>query len=209
MRVEKVESVAPGWCISVLQSLMLQIAQSWIENEKKELVVVKQNYMAEQCPPPNLSGDQAALMVSYIQAQGYQPVIMATISCFKYSMFMSCVFAQETCKKLHALIDKVDEERYDLESKVGKADKEVQLMFTGSRGANPTTVTTETCYSPSKNYEVISYESALRLEHPGIFVHLVWFESAFNKQATEPPPCRGSGFHPEPSNVLVVLRSMT
>ncbi|XP_029009870.1 troponin I, fast skeletal muscle-like [Betta splendens] len=31
----------------------------------------------------------------------------------------------ETCKKLHALIDKVDEERYDLESKVGKADKEI------------------------------------------------------------------------------------
>uniref|UniRef100_A0A8C9Y7F3 Troponin I type 2a (skeletal, fast), tandem duplicate 2 n=1 Tax=Sander lucioperca TaxID=283035 RepID=A0A8C9Y7F3_SANLU len=32
----------------------------------------------------------------------------------------------EACKKLHALIDKVDEERYDLESKVGKADKEIQ-----------------------------------------------------------------------------------
>ncbi|CAB1414623.1 unnamed protein product [Pleuronectes platessa] len=31
----------------------------------------------------------------------------------------------ETCKKLHALIDRVDEERYDLESKVGKADKEI------------------------------------------------------------------------------------
>uniref|UniRef100_A0A7N8WVH6 Troponin I2, fast skeletal type n=1 Tax=Mastacembelus armatus TaxID=205130 RepID=A0A7N8WVH6_9TELE len=31
----------------------------------------------------------------------------------------------ETCKKLHALIDKVDEERYDLAGKVGKADKEI------------------------------------------------------------------------------------
>uniref|UniRef100_A0A3B4ZK41 Troponin I, fast skeletal muscle-like n=1 Tax=Stegastes partitus TaxID=144197 RepID=A0A3B4ZK41_9TELE len=31
----------------------------------------------------------------------------------------------ETCKKLHALIDSVDEERYDLEAKVGKADKEI------------------------------------------------------------------------------------
>ncbi|XP_069019602.1 troponin I, fast skeletal muscle-like [Embiotoca jacksoni] len=31
----------------------------------------------------------------------------------------------ETCKKLHALIDKVDDERYDLLSKVGKADKEI------------------------------------------------------------------------------------
>ncbi|XP_074533640.1 troponin I, fast skeletal muscle-like [Halichoeres trimaculatus] len=32
----------------------------------------------------------------------------------------------ETCKKLHALIDKVDEERYDMEVKVGKADKEIE-----------------------------------------------------------------------------------
>lgn len=38
-----------------------------------------------------------------------------------------CLFAQETCKKLHALIDKLDEERYDLEIKVGKADKEVHF----------------------------------------------------------------------------------
>ncbi|KAM3869741.1 troponin I, fast skeletal muscle-like [Diretmus argenteus] len=32
----------------------------------------------------------------------------------------------ETCKKLAALLDKVDEERYDLGSKVGKADKEIE-----------------------------------------------------------------------------------
>ena len=32
---------------------------------------------------------------------------------------------QEVCKKLHMLIDKIDEERYDIESKVGKANKEV------------------------------------------------------------------------------------
>ncbi|XP_068168476.1 troponin I, fast skeletal muscle-like [Antennarius striatus] len=31
----------------------------------------------------------------------------------------------DTCKKLHALIDKVDEERYDLEAKVNKTDKEI------------------------------------------------------------------------------------
>lgn len=39
----------------------------------------------------------------------------------------SYVFAchQETCKKLHALIDKIDEDRYDIEAKVSKADKEV------------------------------------------------------------------------------------
>ena len=32
---------------------------------------------------------------------------------------------QEYCKKLHGLIDKIDEERYDIEAKVQKADKEV------------------------------------------------------------------------------------
>ncbi|XP_041651564.1 troponin I, fast skeletal muscle-like [Cheilinus undulatus] len=32
----------------------------------------------------------------------------------------------DTCRKLHALIDKVDEERYDLEAKVAKADKEIE-----------------------------------------------------------------------------------
>ncbi|XP_062246081.1 troponin I, fast skeletal muscle-like [Platichthys flesus] len=32
----------------------------------------------------------------------------------------------ELCKKLHALIDQVDEERYDAEAKVLKADKEIE-----------------------------------------------------------------------------------
>ncbi|XP_039989829.1 troponin I, fast skeletal muscle-like [Xiphias gladius] len=31
----------------------------------------------------------------------------------------------DTCRKLHALIDRVDEERYDLVTKVKKADKEI------------------------------------------------------------------------------------
>ncbi|XP_067293359.1 troponin I, fast skeletal muscle-like [Pseudorasbora parva] len=33
---------------------------------------------------------------------------------------------QELCKKLHQQIDKVDEERYDLQAKVGKGDKEIE-----------------------------------------------------------------------------------
>ncbi|KAM9854373.1 troponin I, fast skeletal muscle-like [Aulostomus maculatus] len=76
-----------------LKSLMLQIAAGWIEQEKKDRVTAKADYMAEKCPPPNTSGDHATLM--------------------------------DACKKLHALIDKVDEERYDMEVKVGKADKEI------------------------------------------------------------------------------------
>ncbi|RVE71494.1 hypothetical protein OJAV_G00052340 [Oryzias javanicus] len=77
-----------------LKSLVLQVASNWLEQEKKDLVTAKENYMSETCPAPETSGDQAALM--------------------------------ESCKKLHALIDKIDEERYDLEAKVGKADKEIE-----------------------------------------------------------------------------------
>uniref|UniRef100_A0A8D3C3T6 Troponin I2, fast skeletal type n=1 Tax=Scophthalmus maximus TaxID=52904 RepID=A0A8D3C3T6_SCOMX len=76
-----------------LKSLILQIAATWIEQEKKDIVEAKKAYMAENCTKPSQSGDQATLM--------------------------------ETCKKLHALIDKVDEERYDLAAKVDKADKEI------------------------------------------------------------------------------------
>uniref|UniRef100_A0A3P8ULM4 Troponin I2, fast skeletal type n=1 Tax=Cynoglossus semilaevis TaxID=244447 RepID=A0A3P8ULM4_CYNSE len=76
-----------------LKSVMLSIAASWIEQEKKDIVATKAAYIAEHCPPPSMGGDQNTLM--------------------------------ETCKKLHALIDKIDEERYDLLAKVGKADKEI------------------------------------------------------------------------------------
>ncbi|XP_022620244.1 troponin I, fast skeletal muscle-like [Seriola dumerili] len=76
-----------------LKSVMLQIAAGWIEQEKKDIIEAKKAYMAETCPSPSLSGDQAGLM--------------------------------DTCRKLHALIDKVDEERYDLVTKIGKGDKEI------------------------------------------------------------------------------------
>lgn len=42
---------------------MLQIAANWIAQEEKEIAAAKEAYMAEQCPAPSLSGDQAALMV--------------------------------------------------------------------------------------------------------------------------------------------------
>ncbi|KAK5621931.1 hypothetical protein CRENBAI_009189 [Crenichthys baileyi] len=77
-----------------LKSLVLQVAQQWLEQEKKEVAEAKEAYMAEHCPAPDMSGDQAALM--------------------------------EYCKKLHAAIDKIDEERYDIEAKVQKADKEIE-----------------------------------------------------------------------------------
>uniref|UniRef100_A0A3B1JC75 Troponin I type 2a (skeletal, fast), tandem duplicate 3 n=1 Tax=Astyanax mexicanus TaxID=7994 RepID=A0A3B1JC75_ASTMX len=46
-------------------------------------------------------------------------------NCPDLSMPGSTQELQELCKKLHSNIDKVDEERYDLEAKVAKSDKEV------------------------------------------------------------------------------------
>lgn len=51
-------------CCVFLQSLMLQIAASWMEQEKKDIAAAKEAYLKENCPTPNLSGDQAALIVS-------------------------------------------------------------------------------------------------------------------------------------------------
>uniref|UniRef100_A0A3Q3X1H0 Troponin I2, fast skeletal type n=1 Tax=Mola mola TaxID=94237 RepID=A0A3Q3X1H0_MOLML len=77
-----------------LKSLILQIAQNWLEEEKNENEEAKATYMAEHCPSPDLSVGQVALM--------------------------------EICKKLHVFIDKIDEERYDVEAKVSKANKEIE-----------------------------------------------------------------------------------
>ncbi len=49
--------------VFVLQSLMLQIAANWLEQEATEIAAAKEAYMAERCPAPDLNGDQAALMV--------------------------------------------------------------------------------------------------------------------------------------------------
>lgn len=55
--------------VAVLQSLMLQIAANWIEQEKKDIEAAKEAYMAENCPTPDMNGDQAALMVRPWRAQ--------------------------------------------------------------------------------------------------------------------------------------------
>ncbi|KAL3044410.1 hypothetical protein OYC64_012824 [Pagothenia borchgrevinki] len=49
-----------------------------------------------------------------------------TEHCVKPSMSGDQATLMEACKKLHTLLDKLDEERYDLLSKVGKADKEIE-----------------------------------------------------------------------------------
>ncbi|TNN48810.1 Troponin I, fast skeletal muscle [Liparis tanakae] len=77
-----------------LKSLILSIAQKWLDEEAKADVLAKETYMADNCPPAQLSGDQATLM--------------------------------EYCKKLNAMIDRIDEERYDIVGKVQKADIEIE-----------------------------------------------------------------------------------
>merc|ERR1719290_879162 len=72
---------------------MLQIAAAWMEQEVTEAQQAKEAHMAENCPNPDLSGDQAALI--------------------------------DACKKMLQAIDKIEEERYDMEAKVAKTDKEI------------------------------------------------------------------------------------
>ena len=49
--------------------MILSIAATWLEQEKKDLVAAKEAYMVESCPAPNLGGDQAALMVRILKIQ--------------------------------------------------------------------------------------------------------------------------------------------
>uniref|UniRef100_A0A8C2Z1Y0 Troponin I2, fast skeletal type n=2 Tax=Cyclopterus lumpus TaxID=8103 RepID=A0A8C2Z1Y0_CYCLU len=77
-----------------LKSVILSIAQKWLDEEAKEDIAAKEAYMAENCPPADTSGDQNALM--------------------------------EYCKKLNAIIERIDEERYDIVGKVQKADVEIE-----------------------------------------------------------------------------------
>ncbi|XP_024137927.1 troponin I, fast skeletal muscle [Oryzias melastigma] len=46
-----------------LKSVILQVAQSMLEQEKADIEAAKEAYMAEHCPTPETGGDQAALMV--------------------------------------------------------------------------------------------------------------------------------------------------
>jgi len=76
-----------------LKSLVLGIATARLEQEAADLVVAKETYLNDNCPPLSLDGGMEEL--------------------------------QKLCKDLHAKIDKVDEERYDVDAKVTKGQKEV------------------------------------------------------------------------------------
>ncbi|XP_042268557.1 troponin I, fast skeletal muscle-like [Thunnus maccoyii] len=45
-----------------LKSLILQIAAGWLEQEAADIAAAKETHMEENCPAPDLSGDQASLV---------------------------------------------------------------------------------------------------------------------------------------------------
>ncbi|KAM9753883.1 troponin I, fast skeletal muscle-like isoform 1-T4 [Menidia menidia] len=45
-----------------LKSLVLQVAANWLEQEAKDIAASKEAHLAQNCPAPDLNGDQAALM---------------------------------------------------------------------------------------------------------------------------------------------------
>lgn len=102
---------------------MLQIAANWLEQEAKEIAEAKEAYMAEKCPAPDLSGDQAALMVQ--ETRDTFTVVLHLSPYCNFSFFKS---SQEFCKKLYLALDKIDEDRYDAEAKVEKSAKEVHVL---------------------------------------------------------------------------------
>ncbi|KAJ8406543.1 hypothetical protein AAFF_G00301170 [Aldrovandia affinis] len=64
------------------------------------------------------------LLEAEIKARDEERVRYMEENCPPLSMSGSMQDLQELCKQLHHKIDAVDEERYDLESKVNKCDKE-------------------------------------------------------------------------------------
>lgn len=61
---------------------MLQIAATWIVQEKKDLAAAKEAYMAEHCPSPSLHGDQTALMVTDA------PLLTCLLTCHSEESFV-------------------------------------------------------------------------------------------------------------------------
>lgn len=112
--------------VVLFQSLMLQIAANLLEQEAAEIITTKEAYLAENCAALDLSRDQAALMVKTsaynLTLTWWADYMTTTASVFFFNYYSR----QDICKKLHQAIDKIDEERYDTQVKVEKADKEVE-----------------------------------------------------------------------------------
>ncbi|XP_070626360.1 troponin I, cardiac muscle [Bos indicus] len=97
-----------------LKTLMLQIAKQELEREAEERRGEKGRALSTRCQPLELAG----LGFAELQTQESKPLgfLLTTHTAFLH---------QDLCRQLHARVDKVDEERYDVEAKVTKNITEI------------------------------------------------------------------------------------
>ncbi|GAB5581509.1 troponin I [Prionailurus iriomotensis] len=100
-----------------LKTLMLQIAKQELEREAEERRGEKGRALSTRCQPLELAGLGFAEL--QMQESGHTPP--APTSTTTYTTFLD----QDLCRQLHARVDKVDEERYDVEAKVTKNITEI------------------------------------------------------------------------------------
>ncbi|TDH09799.1 hypothetical protein EPR50_G00092480 [Perca flavescens] len=90
-----------------LKSLMLSIAKGLLEEEEREREVERERYMEENCPPVSMPRSMQELQARP-HAQGFHGGLK-----------------KELCRQIHHKIEVIDEERYDLDLKVNKSNKEI------------------------------------------------------------------------------------
>lgn len=104
---------------------MVARAKEELEQELEEKEEQKAKYLEEKSPPLQTGGMSLAEL--QVQFHIYRTVklseffIFAGIMLLKISKFL----LQKLCEELHAKIDVVDEERYDIEAKVLHNNREV------------------------------------------------------------------------------------
>ncbi|KAF7238887.1 Troponin I, cardiac muscle [Varanus komodoensis] len=101
-----------------LKSLMLQVAKHDMEKEDEERAQEKERYLSEHCVPLDLAGlgpTELQVFGGGWLKEGAAP-----------TDGVPSVFQQEMCRQLHTQVDKVDEERYDMEARVNKNINEIQ-----------------------------------------------------------------------------------
>lgn len=95
--------------------------------EQGEKIKEREVILAERLPPLNLSGlsvQELQVFNSHTDHSSFHLSLQYVILCHHWRA-SSTLFLQDLCRDLHHKIDVVDEERYDIELKVSKNEKEV------------------------------------------------------------------------------------
>lgn len=103
-----------------MQSLMLSIAKGLLEEEERQREEERQDYMASTCPQVSMPRTLQELQVldpgpHSVSHPAREPTCDQLLLLF-----------QDLCREIHRKIEQTDEERYDLEMKVTKSNKEVR-----------------------------------------------------------------------------------